>query len=85
MLGLITILALCAMDTTSSATGGQAALTADTTWVIECGWEHEMWFERDTVEGRTPPRLSGQQWYIPLVDGGDVRCDRARVISKKER
>jgi len=56
-----------------------------TVYVIECGYEHQLWFERDTVEARTPPRLSGTQWYIPMVDGGDVRCDRARILSKKEQ
>ena len=55
----------------------------DTVYVIECGYEHQLWFERDTVEARTPPRLSGTQWYIPMVDGRDVWCDRVRTLKTK--
>jgi len=55
----------------------------DTVYVIECGYEHQLWFERDTVEARTPPRLSGTQWYIPMVDGRDVWCDRVRTLKMK--
>ena len=54
-------------------------------YVIECGYEHQLWLERDTVESKALPRRSGSVWYVPLTDGRDVWCDRARVISKRGR
>ena len=57
----------------------------DTVYVIEVGYEHQLWLERDTVEAKAVPRRSGALWYVPLTDGRDVWCDRARILSKKER
>ena len=57
----------------------------DTVYVIECGYEHQLWFERDTVEARTPPRLSGTQWYIAGSDGVDYWADRIKILGKKPR
>jgi len=55
----------------------------DTVYVIEVGYEHQLWLERDTVEAKAVPRRSGNLWYVPLVDGRDVWCDRVRTLSKR--
>ena len=75
-------------DTKSFEIGGTGILTTetrDTVYVIEIGYEHEMWYERDTVEAKAVPRRSGSLWYVPLIDGRDVWCDRMRQLSKRGR
>jgi len=52
-------------------------------YVIEVGYEHQLWLERDTVEAKAVPRRSGNLWYVPLVDGRDVWCDRVRTLKMK--
>ena len=55
----------------------------DTVYVIECGYEHQLWLERDTVMAKALPRRSGGQWYIAGSDGNDVWCDRVKIIGAK--
>jgi len=57
----------------------------DTVYVIECGIEHELWYERDTVEAKAVPRRSGALWYIAGSDEVDYWADRIKILGKKPR
>jgi hypothetical protein len=64
---------------------GLGVVRQDSIYVIEVGYEHQLWLERDTVEAKAVPRRSGALWYVPLTDGNDVWCDRQRILSKRSR